>query len=155
MPEIDFKQEFGGMDSDISHIDYRLDKINANLVLLQSNVDRLTQMILNSSGPNQTPNQPNRGQLYSVQADVLRTLALYNDNYQRLLDLKFKYRAEHNDFRIKTVRFSEIEIKRNLQEADISYNSVIMALSKLSDHIVTNNSPTSKFDLNFDKDEEI
>jgi hypothetical protein len=112
-------------------------------------------MILNSSGPNQTPNQPNRGQLYSVQADVLRTLALYNDNYQRLLDLKFKYRAEHNDFRIKTVRFSEIEIKRNLQEADISYNSVIMALSKLSDHIVTNNSPTSKFDLNFDKDEEI
>jgi len=155
MSEIEFKQEFGGMDADILHIDYRLDKINANLVLLQSNVDRLTQMILNSSAPSQVQNQPNKGQLYSVQADVLRTLALYNDNYQRLLDLKFKYRAEHNDFRIKTVRFSEIEIKRNLQEADISYNSVIMALSKLSDHIVTNNSPTSKFDLNFDKDEEI
>ena len=93
--------------------------------------------------------------MYSVQADILRTLALYNDNYQRLLDLKFKYRSEHNDFRLKTARFNEIELKRNLQEADISYRSVITALNKLSEETTTTTSSTPRFQLNFDKDEEM
>jgi len=153
MLDPEFKLEFTGLDNDIAHIDSRLERINANIVLLQSNVDRLTQLILNSSGPSQ--NQVDRSKLYSIQADILRTLALYNDNYQRLLDLKFKYRSEHNDFRVKTARFTEIELKRNIQEADISYNSVILALNKLSEQVGTNNSPSSKFQLNFDKDEEI
>lgn len=157
--EIDeFKPEINGLNSDISHIDLRLDKINANIVLLQSNIDRITQLILSTS-PVQQPQQkqqPDKSRLYSIQADILRTLALYNDNYQRLLDLKFKYRSEHNDFRFKTIRLIEVELKRNLQDADISYNSVILALNKLSEQVVSN--PTEvepKFQMNFNKDEEI
>lgn len=156
MSEIDFKPEFSGLDNDITHIDSRLDRINANIVLLQSNVDRITQMILTANPTTQpNSNQSNKSQLYSVQADILRTLALYNDNYQRLLDLKFKYRSEHNDFRLKTARFNEIELKRNLQEADISYRSVITALNKLSEETTTTTSSTPRFQLNFDKDEEM
>jgi hypothetical protein len=157
MSEIDFKLESGGLDNDIAHIDSRLDRINANIVLLQSNVDRITQLILTANPTTQpNSNQPNKSQLYSVQADILRTLALYNDNYQRLLDLKFKYRSEHNDFRLKTARFNEIELKRNIQEADISYRSVITALNKLSEESTsTTTNSTPRFQLNFDKDEEM
>lgn len=151
MLDTEFKNEFTGLFNDINHIDSRLDKINANIVLLQSNVDRVTQLILSS-----TSTQPqDRGKLYAIQSDILRTLALYNDNYQRLLDLKFKYRAEHDDFRLKTSKFTEIELKRNIQEADISYNSVILALNKLSEHVTSNTVETPKFQLDFDKDEEI
>lgn len=151
---IEFKLEFSGLDKDITHIDSRLDKINANIVLLQSNIDRITQLIL-TANPTTQPNssQPNKNQLYSIQADILRTLALYNDNYQRLLELKFKYRSEHNDFRLKTERFNKIELVRNLQEADVSYHNVIMALNKLSENVTT--SQSAPFHLTFDKDEEL
>lgn len=151
MLDTEFKSEFTGLHNDILHIDSRLDKINANIVLLQSNVDRITQLILSN-----TSTQPqDRGKLYAIQSDILRTLALYNDNYQRLLDLKFKYRAEHDDFRIKTSKFTEIDLKRNIQEADISYNNVILALNKLSEHVSTNPSEVPKFQMDFDRDEEI
>jgi len=151
MSDIEFKNEFLGLQNDIAHIDLRLDKINANIILLQTNIDRITTLILNSvSNQNQ-----DRGKLYSIQADILRTLALYNDNYQRLLDLKFKYRAEHDDFKIKTSKFTEIELKRNIQEADISYNNVILALNKLSENIGSNSNELPKFQMEFDKDEEL
>lgn len=153
---IEFKSEFNGLDGDIAHIDSRLDKINSNIVLLQSNIDRITQLIL-STRPNLQQSsgstQPDKSKLYSIQADILRTLALYNDNYQRLLELKFKYRSEHNDFRLKTERFNKIELVRNLQEADVSYHNVIMALNKLSENVTT--SQASPFHLTFDKDEEL
>jgi hypothetical protein len=145
MSEINFKSEFSGLEGDINHIDLRLDRINGNIVLLQTNVDRLTQLILQASSQD-------KSKFYSVQSDILRTLSLYNDNYQRLLELKFKYRSEHNDFKMKTTRFTEIELKKNLEEADVSYNTVLVALNKLSQNL---NPDVQKFQLGFEKDEEL
>jgi hypothetical protein len=145
MSEINFKPEFSGLEGDINHIDLRLDRINGNIVLLQTNVDRLTQLILQASAQD-------KSKFYSVQSDILRTLSLYNDNYQRLLELKFKYRSEHNDFKMKTTRFTEIELKKNLEEADVSYNTVLVALNKLSQNL---NPDVQKFQLGFEKDEEL
>lgn len=145
MSDINFKPEFSGLESDINHIDLRLDRINGNIVLLQTNVDRLTQLILQASAQD-------KSKFYSVQSDVLKTLALYNDNYQRLLELKFKYRSEHNDFKMKTIRFTEVELKKNLEEADVSYNTVLVALNKLSQNL---NPDVQKFQLGFEKDEEL
>jgi hypothetical protein len=104
------------LETDISHIDFRLNTINKNIVLLQSNVDRLTQIIMSSS--------VDKMSLYNAQAESLRTLALYNDNYQRLLDLKFKYRTEQDDLSLKS-------FKLNADSSGTSHNELIQALSKL------------------------
>ena len=146
-----FEKEFTNFDNDVDHIDDRLDRINSNIVLLQSHIDRLTQLILSTSS-NQDKNK-----YYSAQSNVLKTLALYNDNYQRLLELKFKYRSEQGEYKLKTKKYIEIELKRieQLEEGEsVSYNQVLQSLSKLAS--ATSDSKTSdKLDFQFNPDEEI
>lgn len=145
---IEFDQEFKNFDDDISHIDDRLDGINANIVLLQTHIDRLTQLILNA-------NNQDRNKYYSAQSNILKTLALYNDNYQRLLELKYKYRTEQGEYKLKTRKFIEIELKRIDQSEDsISHTQLIQSLSKLANSTNTQQAEPG-LNFQFDSDEEI
>lgn len=153
--QIDFEKDFENFDNDISHIDDRLDKINSNIVLLQSHIDRLTQLILTASS-----NQ-DKSKYYSAQSNMLKTLSLYNDNYQRLLELKFKYRSEQGEYKLKTRKFIEIELKR-LEQTDegstISYNQVLQSLTKLasaSTNLDNGDNNNSKLNFQFSDDEKI
>lgn len=154
----DFQTDLDDLELDISHINDRLNNINKNMILLQHNIDRLTNLILHSSnsqvnanqGQGSTQQKINPTNYYTIQNEALKVLSLYNDNYQRLLDLKFKYRTSHGEFKLKTRRFIEVELKRLEagSDTDMSYNQVLKALSKLS---TTNDNTALNFDFNKDE----
>jgi hypothetical protein len=159
MTEItDFQPELDSFDFDILHIDDRLTVINKNIILLQSNVDRLTNLILSSSNKppssgggslQQTPAQ-DKTRYYTVQNEALKVLALYNDNYQRLLDLKYKYRTAHGEFKLKIRRFIEIELKKSeIGDGEISHSGLMKALTDLA----AGKSSTSAVSFEFNDDE--
>lgn len=152
----DFQTDLDDLELDISHINDRLNNINKNMILLQHNIDRLTNLILHSSNAQANANQgpisqkTSTSHYYTIQNEALKVLALYNDNYQRLLDLKFKYRSSHGEFKLKTRRFIELELKRLESGSDneMSYNQVLKALSTLS---TTTDNTALNFDFNKDE----
>lgn len=151
----EFQPDLNDLELDIDHINDRLTVINKNMILLQHNIDRMTNIILhtnNSQANSQqgTPGKSSASHYYTIQNDALKVLALYNDNYQRLLDLKFKYRTAHGEFKLKTRRYIEIELKRLEAGSDneMSYNQVLKALSNLS---TTNDNTAINFEFNKDE----
>lgn len=142
MNEQDFKNNFENLDFDISHIDIKLDSINKNIILLQNNIDRITNLLINTKNPQ------DRIKIYEIQSNALKTLALFDDNYHRLLDLKYKYRTEQDDLSIKSKRLVFIElVKINKEIEDESHIELMKKLSALS---------AQKTDLSFDfKDDEL
>lgn len=127
------------LENDINNIDDRLTEIKKNMVLLQSNIDRLTNFIINTS-------LNNSFKLYFIQNNMLQTLSNYDSNYERLLMLKYKYRNEQSDLTLKILRFYEVELKKinsQLDNEDINYRQVMESIKNLSNNFV------------YDKDEEI
>lgn len=134
------------LKNDIEAIDIRLIDITKNINLLQSNIDRMTNILINT---NHQQNQ-NMGKYYSIQSELLKTLSSYNDNYEKLLNLKFKYRSEQNNLSLRIIRLYEIEMKRvynNLDSEEVNYKSVMNAISNMG----ADNKPV----LEFDEDEKI
>lgn len=149
----EFKELKDNLKSDIDNIDARLIDISKNSNLLQSNIDRMSNIILNTN----TQQNQNLGKFYAIQTDLLKTLTGYNDNYEKLLNLKFKYRSQQNDLTLKIVRFYQLELKKlenDIQEEDVNYKSVLNSIAKLTTNS-DDNQPVTNFDLEFEDDEKI
>lgn len=148
-----FNSEIIDFENDIKNIDIRIDKVNKNIILLQANIDRVTKLILNS-------NTTDKSMFYKIQTEALKTITLLNNNYQQLLDLKFKYRTQKSEYKLKTARYIDIELKKleqSSQSDEMSYMSVLKALNNLSANITTNKEEDESVGLNLDyeKDEMI
>lgn len=126
----EFDPQLESLKHDIDHIDFRLGTINKNIIILQTNIDGISQTLLTGN-----LSQTDKNKLYMIQNDLLRTLASYNDNYERLLGLKFKYRSEQDDFTLKVKRYVEIELKKintSIEDTDVNYKDVMNALSNFT-----------------------
>lgn len=156
----DFQKEFSNRHQnllkDLEYIDSKINTINKNIILLQSNIDRLTDLITNATDTKA------KGQYFNIQSDILKTLSMYNDNMQRLLDLKFKYRTEQDDLTFKTNRFIHVELERvksDIAKSSSAHNDVIAALTKLLSGKNVDNTQQEEnkpnFNFNFTDDEQI
>jgi hypothetical protein len=156
--EPELEEHKNNLTFDIDNIDLRLIYITKNMNLIQSNIDRMTNIILNFKQSNNS--NTNIGSFYSIQSDLLKTLTGYNDSYEKLLNLKFKYRAEQNNLSLRIIRFYQLEMKKlenDLQDDDVNYKSVLNAISKLgaTQSDVNSNDDVDTIDFEFDEDEKI
>ena len=145
----EFEKEVSDLDFDINNINTRLDQINSNIILLQTNINRLTAIILNTSSG------ADKSSYYKVQSEILKTLSLFNSNYQQLLDLKFKYRTQKNEYKLKISKYFEIELKKiDESESEVPYSNVLRALNKLASSIDSTEPNTSNsVKLSYEPDE--
>lgn len=142
--------------TDIDHIDSRLIDITKNINLIQSNIDRVTNIILHFNS--QQSQQQKIGTYYSIQGDLLKTLTGFNDSYEKLLNLKFRYRSEQNDLSLKTIRLYQIELRKlenDIRDDDVNYKHVLNAISKITNTEEKSNTNNPPFELEFEDDEKI
>lgn len=128
----DFDDEFNerhlNLVKDLEYLDLKINSVNRNIIFLQSNIDRITAII------DDAEDNKLRSQYYGIQNEMLKTLALYDNNMQSLLDLKHKYRKEQDDLSVKSQRFLHIELERvksDIAKSNTSHTEVIETLTRL------------------------
>jgi predicted nucleic acid-binding Zn-ribbon protein len=113
-----FKPEYGNLEKDITYLDLQISGVQKHIILLESTISSIEQLLNNKSNPN-----IDRSKFYNVLNKTIELLAAYHSNVQRFLDLKFKYRKEQDDLKFRIVRMINIELestkKNNNQYSDM------------------------------------
>lgn len=133
----EFTERHENLVKDLEYIDLKINGIGRNITYLQTSIDRMG-VIISDAEDNKL-----RSHYYSIQTEILKTLAMYDSNMQSLLDLKFKYRREQDDLSVKSQRFLHIElekVKSDIAKTNSSHMEVIDALTKLLSGKVNSNS---------------
>jgi len=116
---------FANLGSDISAIDIKLSEIEQLILDLKNTVNRTQVAIRTAKAGDKTA-------LYRVVNSTMEILSSYYQNYQRFLEIKYRYRKEQDDLTFKTAHFIQIELKKIESGADASHYDVIEVLKKLA-----------------------
>jgi len=124
-----FKNNFKELETDIDHIDLKLQGIQGHVSTLESNIQSIQHTI--QTAQQNKNNTMDIGKLYAGFNKMYELLSFMQKSYQVYLDLKFKHRTEQNGLKYKLIRMDEID-KKKLNELDgLNYNDVISAMGKL------------------------
>lgn len=122
----EFELNLENLKIDIEHIDLKLQNIQKHVTVLESSITKLYNQINSSKIQNKVP-------YYNAYNRALETLILMQGNYQKYLDIKFKYRKEQNDLRFKVIHMLKIDLQKiNAENDELTTSKLIEVLRQIS-----------------------
>jgi prophage DNA circulation protein len=122
-----FKENFENLDSDIIHIDGKMQSIQSHITALESKILMIDNYIQN----NQKNAVVDLGKSFAAYNKTYELLSFMQKSYQIYMDLKFKYRTETSGLKYKLYRMDEIDKKKMIESDELNSSDVISAISNL------------------------
>jgi len=113
------------LDSDISKVDAKLSDIDQLILDLKNNVNR-AQAMLNNAAPSDKVN------LYKVINATMEMLNNYYQTYTRFMEIKFRYRSEHDGLSYKQAHLIQVELKKLDSKSDASHYDMVEILKSFA-----------------------
>jgi len=113
------------LDVDISKVDAKLSDIDQLILDLKNNVNR-AQAMLNNAAPS------DKVSLYKVINSTMEMLNNYYQTYTRFMEIKFRYRSEHDNISYKQAHLIQIELVKMNNKTDASYYDMVEVLKSFA-----------------------
>lgn len=113
------------LEQDVSKVDSKLSDLDQLILDLKNNVNRANQMLANAAPADKV-------NLYKVINASMDMLNSYYTTYSKFLEIKLRYRSEHDTLSYKQTHLLQIELKKLDKKADASYADMIEVLKSFS-----------------------
>ena len=135
---LEFQDNFESLQTDITHIVLRQQAIQLHLTSLDSTVARIETFLQQTSPSNvkavasgQTTSPTAKTHLYNALNRSLELIAKFNDSYNKLLELKLRYRQEQDNLQYKIVRMINLELKKTDELGEVTQDHIMKVVKLL------------------------